>query len=188
MPSASRATSPSRMARRSRGRRRAARAVARIQAQTAVEVDDLTATYEIAQREADAAQAAIADQLSARIASIESKSAEKSRAASAALEALAAKQARIETLLGGVEKIAGGFGPGGVLVSSVLGLGGILFGVKKSRDQKSTEDAVTRVVDAIDAVKLADPTVASAFKTHAKVLSEWMGPAGVALVNKAQNA
>lgn len=164
------------------------RAVARIQAETNLQLDDLTATYEIAQAEADARTAALLDSFAARVASIEARTTTKTAAASAALEQLAAKQARIETLLGGVEKIAGGFGPGGMLVSSVLGLGGLLFGVKKARDQKSTEDAVTRVVDAIDAVKLADPNVAQAFKTHAKVLAEWMGPSGVAIVNKAQNS
>jgi hypothetical protein len=63
-----------------------------------------------------------------------------------------------------------------------------LFGVAKARKAKQIEDASARVVDAIDAVKLADPTIASAFKANAKTLAEWMGPAGVALVNRAQHS
>lgn len=174
-------------------------AVARLQAETGIKVAELADLYATEQAAAELARnrtilalteraaeadARAADRIATNAATIEASTSQ----TEAALASIAAKQERIAGLLAAGQTIASGFGPGGVAVSSLLGLGGALFGVAKARKAKQIEDASARVVDAIDAVKLADPNVASAFKSHAKTLSEWMGPAGVALVNKAQHS
>lgn len=163
-------------------------AMRRVQAQASIQLDDLTAEYEAAQADADAAAATIAAELRRKAERIAASDAAKDAQYRAALASIEARQETVANLLTAGQTIAGGFGPAGVGITSILGLAGTLFGVKKARDAAATEQAATRVVDAIDAVKLADPTVAAAFKANAKTLSEWMGPAGVALVNKAQNA
>lgn len=174
-------------------------AVARLQAETGIKVAELADLYATEQAAAELARnrtilalteraaeadARAADRIATNAATIEASTSQ----TEAALASIAAKQERIAGLLAAGQTIASGFGPGGVAVSSLLGLGGALFGVAKARKAKGIEDAAARVVDAIDAVKLADPTIASAFKANAKTLSEWMGPAGVALVNKAQHS
>lgn len=174
-------------------------AVVRLQSETGIKVAELASLYDaeqasaqlahnrtlltIAERAAEA-DAAAADRIATNAATIDAAASQ----TEAALASIAAKQERIAGLLAAGQTIASGFGPGGVAVSSLLGLGGALFGVSKARKAKQIEEASTRVVDAIDAVKLADPDIALAFKSHAKILSEWMGPAGVALVNKAQHS
>jgi hypothetical protein len=165
-------------------------AMKRVQAQAAIQLDDLTAEYQAAQSDADQAAAAIAADIRRKAERLAASDAAKDAEYRAALASIEAKQDRVSNLLTAGQSIASGFGPGGVAISSILALAGGIFGIKKSRDAAATEQAATRVVDAIDAAKLADPAFKAAFKNPdtAKMLSEWMGPAGVALVNRAQNS
>jgi len=163
-------------------------AMRRVQAQASIQLDDLTSEYEAAQADADAAAATIAADLRRKAERIAASDAAKDAQYRAALASIEARQETVANLLTAGQTIAGGFGPAGVGIASILGLAGTIFGVKKARDAAATEQAATRVVDAIDAVKLADPNIAAAFKANGKLLSEWMGPSGVALVNRAQNA
>ncbi len=174
-------------------------AVARLQAETGIKVSELADLYDAEQASATLAHNRTILALTERAAEADARAADRIATNAATIEAstsqtetalasIAAKQERIAGLLAAGQTIASGFGPGGVAVSSLLGLGGALFGVAKARKAKQIEDASARVVDAIDAVKLADPAIASAFKANAKTLSEWMGPAGVALVNRAQHS
>ena len=175
------------------------RAVARLQTETALRVDDLAAEFDAAQSDAALSLRATLDTFAARTAEIQDQiedriatnrlAVEASNAkAQTALDQIAAKQERLVSILSVGQSVAGSFGPGGAAVASLIGIAGGIFGIGQRARAKRTEEASTRVVDAIDAVKLADPAVAAAFKAHAKTLSEWMGPAGVALVNKAQNS
>lgn len=163
-------------------------AMRKVQAQASIQLEDLTAEYEAAQADADQAAATIAADLRRKAERITAQDAAKDAQYRAALASISARQETVANLLTAGQTIAGGFGPAGVGIASLLGLAGTVFGVKKARDAAATEQAATRVVDALDAAKLADPSFAQAFKAQAKVISEWMGPAGVALVNKAQNS
>lgn len=175
------------------------RAVARLQTETALKVDDLAAEFDAAQSEAALSLRATLDAFAQRTAEIQAQADDRiatnrlavdaaNAKAQTALDAIAAKQERLASILTVGQSVAGSFGPGGAAIASLLGIAGGIFGIGQRNKAKATEAASTRIVDAIDAVKLADPAVAAAFKTHAKTLSEWMGPAGIALVNKAQNA
>lgn len=91
--------------------------------------------------------------------------------------------------------------PGGSTVAGLLplllggGVGGLgmLEAARKRRQaaasKEETEAALasaSRIVDSIDVLKSADPAVASAFKTHAKLIEEWQGEATTAFVNSLQ--
>ena len=48
------------------------------------------------------------------------------------------------------------------------------------------QEATTRIIDAIDVVKSADPQFAAKFKEHGTLLSDWMGKNAVDLVTRTQ--
>ncbi len=91
-------------------------------------------------------------------------------------------------IVGTAESIGGLFGPVGGLASALIGAGGLVFGLKGKRDAASTMTAAARVIDAIDVLKQQNPAVAAAFKEHGKLLTDWMGPQGVNLVDRVQNS
>lgn len=175
------------------------RAVARLQTETTLKVDDLAAEFDAAQADAALSLRSTLDAFAQRTAEIQAQADDRiatnrlavesaNAKAQTALDQIAAKQERLASFLSVGQSVAGSFGPGGAAIAGLIGVAGGLFGIGQRNKAKATEAASTRIVDAIDAVKLADPNVAAAFKTHAKTLSEWMGPAGVALVNRAQNS
>ena len=175
------------------------RAVARLQTETALRVDDLAAEFDAAQSDAAISLRSTLDAFAQRTAEIQAQAddriatnrlaVEASNAkAQAALDQIAAKQERLASILSVGQSVAGSFGPGGAAIAGLLGVAGGLFGIGQRNKAKQTEEAATRVVDSIDVLKQANPVFAQAFKQHGKMLAEWMGPAGVALVNKAQHS
>jgi len=178
-------------------------AVKRLEAETGIKVADLAAMYEQEQllaesklREAIAgfqdALAALDAKTAARINNNADVIKEASAQTEAAVKRIEERQARI---LGGIKlaegaasTFGGPIGAAAVGLFGSAGIGGLLFGASKARKANRIEEASTRVVDAIDAAKLANPALAEAFKRNAKTISEWMGPAGVALVNQAQKS
>lgn len=50
----------------------------------------------------------------------------------------------------------------------------------------ATKDIAARIVDSIEALKLIDPSVKAAFKTHGKEIDSWAGPHAVQFVNQVQ--
>lgn len=177
-------------------------AVARLEAETGIKLAELATLYEQEQLLAEAKAAEAAAQLAAKVADIDRTTAarinhtadtvaESSAQTTAALARIEERQARI---MGGIKLAEGAAstfgGPIGASLVALIGSGGlasIAFGAVKARKAAKTEEAAVRVVDAIDAAKLADPAMAESFKKNAKVIAEWMGPAGVSLVNRAQN-
>lgn len=112
-------------------------------------------------------------------------------------------QAKAETwanLAGIAEKVAPAFGPIGSIASLVLGVGGMAFGFKKkseaSNANANAEEAnakhadtlatVEKIIDAIDIAKEKSPKLAEAFKENGDTLKQWMGAAGVGLVESLQ--
>ncbi len=181
-------------------------AVARLQTETALKVDDLAAEFDAAQADAALSLRSTLDTFAARTAEIQAQAddriatnrlaVEASNAkAQAALDQIAAKQERLASILSVGQSVAGSFGPGGAAIAGLLGVAGGLFGIGQRNKAKTaeaktaeTEAAATRIVDAVDILKEKNPAVAQAFKQNAKLLTDWMGTAGVSLVNKAQNA
>lgn len=91
--------------------------------------------------------------------------------------------------------------PGGSTVAGLLplllggGVGGlgILEAARKRRDaatanaeMKQLELTAADVIASLDVLKEKDPAFAAAFKAHEKLLKEWQGEAGVALVSRLQ--
>lgn len=175
------------------------RAVARLQTETALRVDDLAAEFDAAQADAALSLRSTLDAFAQRTAEIQAQADDRiatnrlavesaNAKAQTALDEIAAKQERLASILSAGQSVAGSFGPGGMAIASLIGIGGSIFGVGQRNKAKRTENAAARIVDAIDVVKEANPVFAQAFKQHAKKLSEWMGPDGIALVNKAQHS
>lgn len=182
------------------------RAVQRLQTETALRVDDLAAEFDAAQADAALSLRATLDAFAARTAEIQAQAddriatnrlaVEASNAkAQAALDHIAAKQERLASFLSVGQSVAGSFGPGGVAIASLIGIGGSLFGLGQRNKVKTaeakaaeTEDATARIVDAIEAVKEHNPAFAQAFKTNAKNLTKRMGPKAVALVDKLKHS
>jgi hypothetical protein len=94
-------------------------------------------------------------------------------------------------------------------IPGVATVGGLLAGVlgmfSASRAKRQATDAearaaaeaqakaqqaaiAARIVDAMDILKLKSPEVASAFRAHGKDLAEWIGPEGVAFINRTQHS
>jgi hypothetical protein len=178
-------------------------AVARLEAETGIKLAELASLYDQEQLLAEAKAAEAAAELAAKVADIdrttaarinhnEDTIAESAAQTTAALARIEERQARImggiKLAEGAASTFGGPIGAAAVGLFGSAGLGGLLFGAVKARKAAKTEEAAVRVVDAIDAAKLADPAMAESFKKNAKVIAEWMGPGGVALVNRAQNA
>lgn len=94
----------------------------------------------------------------------------------------------------GVDTVPG-FGAIAGIVTGLLGAGAVGAPVvltqrkkAKAAEEKAreTEAAAESVVSSIDVLKDKDETVAAAFKANAKLLDEWQGEAGRALVQRLQ--
>lgn len=161
-------------------------AVQRLEAETGIELAELTAAHDEAVEKADAEAAAIRQATAAAIKSAED---------------------RQTAWVGGIGAVANVAQASGIPV--VATIGGLLAGAaglfsasankRKARTEqeradaelaqrKATEEAAARVVDSIDILKLKAPEVAAAMKAHARDLIEWQGAAGMALVSRVQHA
>lgn len=189
-----------------KARRAFERAVARLQSETTLKVDDLAAEFDAAQ--ADAALA-LRDTLAAfERRGEEIRAAAEDRAATnalaaeqsaartkAALEAIEVKQARV---MGGIklaEGIAGSLGgPVGAGLAGLLGtagIGGLIFGRAQSAKARNVaaekdqlEETAKNVLMSLEALKLKNPAFKDMLKAEATLLTEWQGADGKALVNR----
>lgn len=107
--------------------------------------------------------------------------------------AVKAAEARQSAWLGGVStvaEIAQGTGiPGVAAIGGLLaGAVGLFSANSNKKKAEETSRVASRIIDAMDVLKLKSPEVAAAFKTHSKDLAEWIGPEGTALVNRVQHS
>lgn len=189
-----------------KARRAFDRAVARLQSETTLKVDDLAAELEAAQSDAALAlrdtlttferrgeeiRAAAEDRAATNAIAAEQSAAR----TKAALESIEAKQARVMGGLKLAEGIAGTFGgPVGMGLAGVLGasgIGGLIFGraqgakarnvaAEKAQFEQTTKD----VLMSLEALKLKNPAFRDLLKSEATLLTEWQGADGKALVNR----
>ena len=161
---------------------------AQIEGEAQTKLRNAAAELEQQQADADAAFAAIVTASTARLNDLDAARIDRHTAVESALADIRARQEWVSAIVGTAESVGGLFGPVGGLASALIGAGGLVFGLRGKRDAASTMAAATRVIDAIDVLKQSNPTVAAAFKDNGKLLSEWMGTNGVALVNRAQQS
>lgn len=102
---------------------------------------------------------------------------------------LAALQPFAATVPGGSQAV----GLLGLLLGGGAGGLGMLEAVRKRREaaaanaeKKQIELTAADVIASLDVLKEKDPAFAAAFKAHEKLLKEWQGEAGVALVSRLQ--
>lgn len=161
-------------------------AAQRIQAETGLELAELTAAFDESVEKADAESQAI-------LASTR-----------AAIEAAEARQGQWVSGLGAVAGIAQSTGIPGIATIGGLLMGGLgLFSAAankrkaktaeevaaaKEAEAAATKEAAGRVVDSLDLLKALSPEVKAAFKAHAPALLDWQGVAGVKLVQAVQNS
>lgn len=187
-------------------RKRFEAAVAKLQAQTGMELADLASVYDQNEMDASAALSATLASLNARAIEVDRSTAaridqnaatitEASAQTEEALQRIEAKQARI---LGGIKLAEGAAstfgGPVGGVLATVLGtggLGGLLFGAaqrKKAANieaEKTRREATTKdIFIALEHLKGVAPEFKTILKNHKDILDDWMGTDGVNLVNE----
>ena len=187
-------------------RKRFEAAVAKLQAQTGMELADLASVYDQNEMDASAALSATLASLNARAIEVDRSTAaridqnaatitEASAQTEEALQRIEAKQARI---LGGLKLAEGAAstfgGPVGGVLATVLGtggLGGLLFGAaqrKKAANieaEKTRREATTKdIFIALEHLKGVAPEFKTILKNHKDILDDWMGTDGVNLVNE----
>ena len=187
-------------------RKRFEAAVAKLQAQTGMELADLASVYDQNEMDASAALSATLASLNARAIEVDRSTAaridqnaatitEASAQTEEALQRIEAKQARI---LGGIKLAEGAAstfgGPVGGVLATVLGtggLGGLLFGAaqrKKAANieaEKTRREATTKdIFIALEHLKGVAPEFKTILKNHKDTLDDWMGTDGVNLVNE----
>ena len=187
-------------------RKRFDAAVAKLQAETGMELAELASVYDQNELDASAALAATIATLNARAAEVDRSTAsridqntatiaEASAQTEEALQRIEAKQARI---LGGIKLAEGAAstfgGPVGGVLATVLGtggLGGLLFGAaqrKKAANieaEKMRREATTKdIFIALEHLKGVAPEFKTILKNHKDTLDDWMGTDGVNLVNE----
>ena len=187
-------------------RKRFEAAVAKLQAQTGMELADLASVYDQNEMDASAALSATLASLNARAIEVDRSTAaridqnaatitEASAQTEEALQRIEAKQARI---LGGIKLAEGAAstfgGPVGGVLATVLGtggLGGLLFGAaqrKKAANieaEKMRREATTKdIFIALEHLKGVAPEFKTILKNHKDTLDDWMGTDGVNLINE----
>lgn len=162
------------------------RATARIERKAAEEMQALTDTLEDIQAVTESDIAAATASLSATLDAIGAERSRLDTEYAAALKEIDDKRAEALGILTALEHVSSGLGPMGTVIGSAIGLGGLVFGLKGRRNAQELERNAVAVIQAIENLKAVDPAVASSFSTNANMLSERMGAAGKALVDKAQ--
>ena len=187
-------------------RKRFDAAVAKLQAETGMELADLSAIYDQNEMDASAALTATMATLNSRAAELDRSTAaridqntatvaESSAQTEEALQRIEAKQARIMGGLKLAEGAASTFGgPVGGVLATVLGgggIGGLLFGAAQRKKAANIEAEKTRretttkdIFIALEHLKGVSPDFKNLLKTHKSTLDEWMGKDGVNLVNE----
>lgn len=154
-------------------------AAQKLQAETGIELAELTASFDEVVEKADAEAASI-------MASTQ-----------AAIKAAEDRQAAWMGGLNTVATIATGTGIPGValaggLLTGALGLFSAAANKRKAKTEAearaATEAASARVIDSIDIVKQMFPDVAKVFKDNAPLIAQWQGVGGTQLVNRVQNS
>lgn len=180
--------------------------VAKLQAQTGMQLAELAAIYDQNELDASASLAATMATLNARAAELDRSTAaridqntatvaESSAQTEEALQRIEAKQARIMGGLKLAEGAASTFGgPVGGVLATVLGgggIGGLLFGASQRKKAANIEAEKTRretttkdIFIALEHLKGVSPDFKNLLKTHKSTLDEWMGKDGVNLVNE----
>ena len=160
--------------------------VRKIRSEMQTKLDSLTDRFQIQQEQADASFDRIAAEINAKITAIAIDQENKAAEFAEAFAALEELRSFIASISDSVTSIASGFGPFGQLLGAGIGLAGVAFGIKGRRNAQQMQEATTRIIDAIDVVKSADPQFAAKFKEHGTLLSDWMGKNAVDLVTRTQ--